>query len=424
MNVVITLEHRFLRTPDSAVWTPTTFAYPFWQRYLEVFDSVRVVARVRDVLSASAGWKRADGESVSFAAVPYYLGLEQFVIKAITVVRVVKTAVTPADAVIMRVPSHLANMLTPFLNKTRHPYGVEVVGDPYDVFAPGAVKHPLRPFFRWWFTRQLKRQCSHACGAAYVTQYALQRRYPPGRGALSTVHSSSQLTSESFVSHPREMPVFATYYTDVELTDKDYVALPRTTCEEIGRPFRLVSVASLAQLYKGIDILIDAVAICVRDGIDLSLTIVGDGKYRSELEKRATAHGLEQRVRFLGQLPAGAPVRAQLDAADLFVLPSRTEGLPKALIEAMARGLPCIGSAVGGVPELLPPEDLVPPNDARALASKITEVVNDPSRMARMSKRGLAKAREYHEDAVRERRLAFYRHVKETTERWQKTCGI
>jgi glycosyltransferase involved in cell wall biosynthesis len=399
MNLVVTLEYRFDRTPDGSVWTLTAFPREFWDRYLAVFDTVRLVARVHDVSSVSAGWKRVDGECVSFAAVPHYLGPGQFIPKARTVVRAVQSAVTPADAVIMRVPSHLASVLTSFLSRTYHPYGVEVVGDPYDAFAPGAVRHPLRLFFRWLFTRQLKWQCSHACGAAYVTQCILQRRYPPG-----TV-------------------TFATYYTDGVLTDEDYISLPRALCVKKD-PFSLVTVASLAQPYKGIDVLIDAVAICVRDGVDLSLTIVGDGKYRSELEKRTAAYGLGEQVRFLGQLPGGAPVRAQLDAADLFVMPSRTEGLPRVVIEAMARGLPCIGSAVGGIPELLPSEDLVPPDDARALASKIMEVINDPSRMARMSKRGVAKALEYHDDVMRERRLALYRHVKETTERWQKTGGI
>jgi glycosyltransferase involved in cell wall biosynthesis len=112
-------------------------------------------------------------------------------------------------------------------------------------------------------------------------------------------------------------------------------------------------------------------------------------------------------------------VRAALDHADLFVLPSRTEGLPRAMIEAMARALPCIGSTVGGIPELLPPEDLVPPGDAAALARKIREVVCDPDRMARMSARNLEQARQYREDALSGRRIAFYQRVREVTEAWR-----
>lgn len=89
------------------------------------------------------------------------------------------------------------------------------------------------------------------------------------------------------------------------------------------------------------------------------------------------------------------------------------------MIEAMALGLPCIGSTAGGIPELLPPEDMVPPNDAQALAMKIREVVSDPERMTRMSARNLEKAKGYHEDILRERRNKFYQYVKERTTEWK-----
>jgi glycosyltransferase involved in cell wall biosynthesis len=81
----------------------------------------------------------------------------------------------------------------------------------------------------------------------------------------------------------------------------------------------------------------------------------------------------------------------------------------------MARGLPCIGTTVGGIPELLPPEDLVPPNDPYALAAKIKEVLRSPERMARMSMRNLQKAQEYREEVLQARRRAFYQAVKEIT---------
>ena len=174
----------------------------------------------------------------------------------------------------------------------------------------------------------------------------------------------------------------------------------------------------MAQLYKAPDVLIDAVAACVQEGIDLKLTLIGDGKHRSELEARAKSLGLGERVSFLGQLCGGDAVIAQLDLADLFVLPSHQEGLPRAMVEAMARSLPCIGSTVGGIPELLPSEDLVPPGDVVALASKIREVVTDSERMARMSARNLETAKEYRDEVLSDRRNQFYRYVREMTEKW------
>jgi glycosyltransferase involved in cell wall biosynthesis len=90
------------------------------------------------------------------------------------------------------------------------------------------------------------------------------------------------------------------------------------------------------------------------------------------------------------------------------------------MVEAMARALPCIGSTVGGIPELLPPEDLVAPGNVAALARKIREVATNPERMARMSARNLQKAIEYRDEALREQRNEFYRYVREMTEAWLK----
>jgi glycosyltransferase involved in cell wall biosynthesis len=158
--------------------------------------------------------------------------------------------------------------------------------------------------------------------------------------------------------------------------------------------------------------------------MDLRLVIVGDGKHRAELAARAAARRIAERVHFRGQLTAGAAVRAALDAADVCLMPSRTEGMPRALVEAMARALPCIGSTVGGIPELLPPEDLVPPGDVAALAAKIREIVTDPARMTAMSARNLYRARDYHEDRLRERRTACYRVLRERTEAWQRRVRV
>ena len=172
----------------------------------------------------------------------------------------------------------------------------------------------------------------------------------------------------------------------------------------------------MAELYKAHDVLIDAVGECLSAGRDVRLVLVGDGRRRRELETRARPLG--ERIRFLGQLPSGDAVRAELDRADLFVLPSRQEGLPRAMTEAMARALPCIGSTVGGIPELLPPQDMVRPGDAPGLARKIADVLGDSQRMAAMSARNLAKASEYRDDRLRARRSEFYRRVRAATEAW------
>ena len=398
MNVLVAASARFAITSDGNLWTPNaSLDYRFWSRYLDVYEEVYLLVRAKLYAVPPGGWNMASGPGIKAMPLPYYEGPWAFLKNYVRVKRAMGEALAHAEAIHLRVFSVIGDEVRRALPSGR-PYGVEVVGDPYAAFAPGSIKHPLRPFFRWWFSRQLRRQCAGACAAAYVTERTLQRRYPPAPDAFSTHYSSIVLPDVALASAPRPP-------------------------QPGRRRHILIFVGTLAQLYKAPDVLIDAVATCVGEGLDLQLMLVGDGKHRQELEAQAATLGLGRRTRFPGQLPAGEAVRAQLDRADLFVLPSKTEGLPKALIEAMAWGLPCIGSTVGGIPELLPPEDMVPPGDATALARRIREVVTSPERMGRMSARNLEKAAEYREEVLRERWIAFYRHVRKRTEAWLEYRG-
>lgn len=394
MKVLVTTESRFDRLPDGTYWTTSTSTHAFWQRYLDVFDEVVVMARVRDVPAAPAAAVRADGPQVSFAPLPHYLGPWEYARKYFSIRRAVRSALEQRAAVIVRVPSASAGMVVAEMRRSRRPYGVEVVGDPLDVFAPGSVRSVLRPMLRLWVPAALRKQCAGACAAAYVTAASLQKRYPASTASHVTAYSSIDLPAEAFTSQPRELQPAA----DVR---------------------RIVFVGTLEQLYKAPDVLIDAVAIAVGKGAKVQLTIVGEGRHRRELEQRARDRGIVDPARFTGHLKSGQPIWTELDQADLFVLPSHQEGLPRAMIEAMARGLPCIGSNVGGIPELLEPSECVPAGDAQALAAKILEVLADPPRLAALSQVNLRKAREYSAEVLRPRRQALYQSLKDATIRWQ-----
>jgi glycosyltransferase involved in cell wall biosynthesis len=125
------------------------------------------------------------------------------------------------------------------------------------------------------------------------------------------------------------------------------------------------------------------------------LTLIGTGKLEDELRAHARNAGLHDYVVFAGSRD---DVQALLPAFDAFALSSLFEGLSIALVEAMAAGLPCVATAVGGVSEVL--EDgvqgrLVPPRNARALAGALAEVAGSPALRAEMSARALERARKF-----------------------------
>ncbi|WP_432984402.1 glycosyltransferase family 4 protein [Dactylosporangium sp. CA-233914] len=388
MRIVVSTEQRYSRTPDGRVWSSTGAANAFWQRYRAVFEEVRVLARCAEVPGRPVDAQRVDGDGVEVHPLPQYLGPVQYLRRLPRLRRALRTAIEPGDAVLLRVPSAIATLL---LRGLRGPFGLEVVGDPYDVFAPGASRHPLRRPLRWWFTRRLRAQCRAASAVSYVTERALQSRYPAAPGAVTAAYSSIQLDEDAFADRPRKD------------TGAARVSL------------RLVTVGSLEQPYKGVDTLIEALPLLVDAGLEASLVHVGDGRCRADLERLVRERRLGGRVCFAGAVPPGAPVRLFLDDADLFVLPSRTEGLPRALIEAMARGLPAVATNVGGVPELLGGARLVPPGDPVALACAISALAADPAAMAAASARNLARARNYSAETLARRRAGFYRALRVRT---------
>lgn len=393
MKVVVALEQRFVQLPDGTTWTDSGIHRDFWNRYLDIFTHISIVARVNHQETIGENWHRADGGRITFVPVPHYIGPLAYLKRRSQVIKSINESAQTLDAVILRSPGQVSDILGSLLVKRGQPFGVEVVGDPFDVFARGAIHHPLRPFLQRLYVRRLQTLVSKASAVAYVTQNALQRRYPAASSAFQTNYSSVALPESAFVNSPKQAPA-------------------------PDSPIKLVFVGSLAQLYKAPDILLHATRSLISNGMNLQVTIIGDGKFRTSLENQANALGIAPNVHFTGNVPSGENVTAELDNSNLFVLPSRTEGLPRAMIEAMARGLPCIGTNVGGIPELLPAPDMVQPGDVDALSAKILEVTSDPERMKRMSTRNLIVARDYHQDILQSRRNCFYEVIRSQTEDW------
>jgi glycosyltransferase involved in cell wall biosynthesis len=159
---------------------------------------------------------------------------------------------------------------------------------------------------------------------------------------------------------------------------------PRPARERSG-PFTIVTVASL-QDYKGHPYLVDACAELKAAGLNFRCLCVGEGEDRPQIEAQIARLGLQSHVLLLGQRPRGQ-VSELLAQADVMVLPSvvtasgKKEGIPVALMEALATELPVVATAISGIPELI--EDgktglLAPERDAHALAAALQRLYDDP----------------------------------------------
>ena len=385
--MLLTSEARFERAPDGVIWGPAAYGRALWSRYLEVFSAVVIAARVADVQRVTPGSVEASLTEVQFCRLPSYSGLSGLVRSARRVRGRIATAIQTCPATIVRAPSPVAFLACRAAAAAGRPYGAEIVGDPYQVFSPGAFRHPLRSPIRRLATVAQKCLTHNAAAVLFVTTKALQREYPT-RGRTYAA-SDVALDDFAFADHePREW--------------------------KRSEPFSLVTVGALDQPYKGTAVLLRALRELRRRGASVKLRIVGAGRLMTALRQQSCELGTEADVEFLGQLDR-AGVRQALDAAHLFVLPSLAEGLPRALLEGMARGLPAVATNVGGIPELLPPACLVPPGHPLALADRIELLMADDSGRRRQGEDNRRQARQHHERLLVAVRRDFLHAIREAS---------
>lgn len=383
MRVFVALEGHFLKR-DGTYFTTTTFTYDFFKRYLDVFPKVTVVARVKNVGETEENIPVASGPGVDFYELPDYRGPYELAFKFDLLRRKLRALSMRRGAFVLRIPGIIGSVLGGYLVRQNRPYALEVVGDPEDAFMPKAAGYPLiSPIAGKIETNSMKKLIFNAPLISYVTENSLQMKYPPREGAYITWYSSVELPDEIF-----DIPVNLEKFRE--------------------KRKKLILVGSLNHNQKGVDILLQATCILLRRGHDVEVEIAGDGRRRAEFERLKDKLGLGERVHFLGYIKSGMPVFRKLMEAHLFVLPSRQEGLPRSLIEAMAVGLPAVATRVGGIPELLRDDFIVEPENPEALALKIEELILNPERMKEIAISNREKASKYRRSILRERRRQFY----------------
>lgn len=325
--VVVTTEARLTGLPDGSLWTQGTETRDFFERYRTVFPRVEVLARVEDRSEALPNSVRVDGQGVCVIRLDELKGVggaASLTLRALRGRYPFNRAGFRQRTVILRAPGTVSWATWLACRRMAVEDGVELVSDPEESLSDRAMGNRWASMVRPVATGLVRRILADATAAAYVTERKLQRKYPIRSG---TMHSYSSVEVPSALLH-RGMEHAATFGS---------------------RPARkLVFVGRLDRPLKGFDVMLEAMATIGRAHPDATLVAVGDGALLPVYRGMARDMGIDHQVSFLGWLPSGWPIFMVLLASDLFVLPSRREGLPRALIEAMAAGLPCIATRVGG----------------------------------------------------------------------------
>lgn len=322
--------------------------------------------------------------NVNFNLVPSISNITSFLGDRRKAELCIEAALADSDALIARIPSELGFLAARVAERMGKPWAVEVVGCTWDgLWNYGTMRAKL------WAPHSyhvMRRTVAKAKYVLYVSEAFLQQRYP-SHNALTVSCSNVELALAS-------------------------EAVLRARMQRIRNVQRSTVVfgliGSMVTRYKGIQTVLAALPSVRRVIPRLEFRLLGEGSeepWRREAERR----GVEDIVRFDGTVPPGSAVMEWLDDIDIYVQPSLQEGLPRALVEAMSRGCPALGSRRAGIPELLANECLISPGSHRELADKMIKAASDNAWREEQAQRNWATSKRYAHSLLSERRAAFWR---------------
>lgn len=361
----------------------------FYDRYLRVFEEIKIANRV--IVEDKLRPERIiiDNPHVTVHPIPIFHGPKQYLLRYCKIGHALRNAVEECDAAILRLPSTVAMRLSRKVIKERIPYAVEVVFDAHDgaKTSSSIIEKILWAIIDY----RMRHICSKADGVSCVTEKYLQRRYFSSKVGHFESHYSTLALDSSFFSAPRKYP------------DNKTMTIAHVDMQ-IGLHGR-----------KGADIIIQAASTLLHKmGIGVNIMFAGEDLDNSadKIKEYAKTYGIEGHVSCPGFL-SRAKLSQFLDDSDLFVLPTKAEGLPRVIIEAIAKGLPTITTPASGNSELIPKEYLVEFNDVNSLASTIAQLVTDRNAYEEASKTNYEHSLQYEGSILQARRDQFYNQLKQ-----------
>lgn len=361
--------------------------YDFYQRYLRVFEELKICNRVVDEIQLGKNRVLVDDPRIDIHPLPIFHGPIEYAKVFFATGHAMKDVVNGCDAAVLRLPSTVAQRVSKQVIKAGIPFATEIVFDAQDGAETSAN---LFEKILWCIIdKQMRATCEKADGVSCVTAKYLQQHYYSIKPNHFVSSYSTLALDKSFFSAPRQYPkksVFSIAHVDMQ----------------IGLHGR-----------KGQDIVIEALGKLKKKGIVVNVNFAGDDWDNSTNKILAFAkeHDVDRQVTCLGWLSRNQ-LDKFLDDSDLFVLPTKAEGLPRVIIEAIAKGLPTITTPASGNPELISSRYLVDYYDVDTLALRIEELVSDKNAYEEASKENYERSLQYEASILQARRDAFYTELK------------
>ncbi len=364
------------------------FGHELISRYLDVFDSVRFVVRTKAVTNKNdlgVYNEAVNNKNIEIYPISFFQGPKEYLKNYMKVKKELDNSIVNCDGAVLRIPSTVAFACLKLIKETKIPYVVEVVANPIELLQSSS-NIPAKFFLTVMHFQQMK-ACKDANGASYVTEYALQKIYPIAKKNSFEEHYSSVSLKDSFFSAPRT-------YSSV---------LPFVICH-VAHPIKTHN--------KGHLTVMRVIKELTLRGYDVIGKFAGDGDLVPFFKQEAEKMGIADKIEFSGLLKQ-QELREFLISSHLMLFPTVSEGLPRAVIEGMATGLPCLSCPVGGIPELLNEDLLYSYRDIKGFTNKIIELIDDAGIYEKKSEIAYAKAKEYSADILQNRRIIFFNKFKQ-----------
>jgi glycosyltransferase involved in cell wall biosynthesis len=365
------------------------FGFQLVNRYLDIFNHVSFLVRSKEVFSESElGIHNIPitDDRIKIIPLPFFQGPKEYLKVYLKLNKAIRSSVDGHDAAIYRIPSTVAFKSMQIANRKKIPYAVEVVANPLESLKnSGSV---LKKLLMLLVHQQQKRACRNAYGVSYVTKSNLQNIYP----AIKEGH-------------------FESFYSSVELPNSFFYTPRRYPSD---KPFSICHVSNhIKSLDKGHLTVIQIVKMLSDKGFYVTVKFAGEGNMIPLLKEKAAELDVLDRIEFVGFLKHHK-LREFLISSDLMLFPSKSEGLPRVLIEAMATGLPCLSSPVGGISELLTNDFLCHYTDVSCFTDKVIRFINDPEFYEKQSEINFNRAKKYTVQELQPKRAEFYKRLHET----------